>query len=134
MKKHLTIAAFAVSAAFAVPAIAHHAVNAQFDVSTEIDLTGVLTRLDNIAPHSRWEMDITNAQGEVEQWRFESASPALLRRQGLRVREDLVVGNTYTVHVNPSRSATQKMGFMRAITINGQKVSVTGLNDVRPTD
>ena len=117
--------------AVAVPSFAHHAVNAQFDVSKEVTATGVLTKLEPINPHSRWTMNVKNAAGVNESWVFESASPALLRRAGLKVRETLKVGDSYTVHYNPSRAATQKMGFMRAVTINGAKVSVTGLADVR---
>ena len=117
--------------AVAVPSFAHHAVNAQFDVSKEVTATGVLTKLEPINPHSRWTINVKNAAGVNESWVFESASPALLRRAGLKVRETLKVGDSYTVHYNPSRAATQKMGFMRAVTINGAKVSVTGLADVR---
>jgi len=117
--------------AIAAPSLAHHAVNAQFDVSKEVTATGVLTKLEAINPHSRWTMDVKNDAGQVESWVFESASPALLRRAGLRVRDTLKVGDSYTVHYNPSRAATQKMGFMRAVTIDGAKVSVTGLADVR---
>jgi hypothetical protein len=133
MKKFLAIAATAAvaSLAAAAPSLAHHAVNAQFDVSKEVTATGVLTKLDAINPHSRWTMSVKNPQGAAETWVFESASPALLRRAGLKVRETLKVGDTYTVHYNPSRAATQKMGFMRAVDINGQKISVTGLADVR---
>lgn len=133
MKKFLAIAvtAAAGSLAVAAPSLAHHAVNAQFDVSKEVAATGVLTKLDAINPHSRWTMSVKNPQGVAETWVFESASPALLRRAGLKLRETLKVGDTYTVHYNPSRAATQKMGFMRAVDINGQKVSVTGLADVR---
>ena len=133
MKKSLAIAVSTavISLAAAAPSLAHHAVNAQFDVSKEVTATGVLTKLDAINPHSRWTMSVKNPQGVSETWVFESASPALLRRAGLKVRETLKVGDTYTVHYNPSRAATQKMGFMRAVDINGQKVSVTGLADVR---
>ena len=133
MKKNLIITASAIAASFAiaVPSFAHHAVNAQFDVSKEVTATGVLTKLEPINPHSRWTMNVKNAAGVNESWVFESASPALLRRAGLKVRETLKVGDSYTVHYNPSRASTQKMGFMRAVTINGAKVSVTGLADVR---
>ena len=133
MKKKLIITASAIATSFAIaaPSFAHHAVNAQFDVSKEVTATGVLTKLEPINPHSRWTINVKNAAGVNESWVFESASPALLRRAGLKVRETLKVGDSYTVHYNPSRAATQKMGFMRAVTINGAKVSVTGLADVR---
>jgi len=112
------------------PALAHHAVNAQFDVTTETKLTGVLTEVRAINPHSVWQFDMKNAQGQVENWTFESASPAILRRAGVKLREDVKVGGTYTVYFNPPR-ANQKMGFMRGIEINGKTVAITNLADVR---
>ena len=123
-------AAAAAALAFAAPALAHHAVNAQFDVSKEVELTGRLAEVHNINPHSRWVMNVTNAQGQVEKWTFEGASPAVLRRSGIRVRDDMKVGNTYTFHFNPPR-ANQKMGYLRAMTINGRKVPFSKLADVR---
>jgi hypothetical protein len=112
------------------PALAHHAVNAQFDVTNEVALTGMLTNVRAINPHSVWQFDMKNAQGQVEQWTFESAAPAILRQAGVRLREDVKVGGTYTVYFNPPR-ANQKMGFMRAIEINGKKVPITNLAEVR---
>lgn len=112
------------------PALAHHAVNAQFDVTKETELTGVLTEVRAINPHSVWQFDIKNAQGQVEKWTFESAAPAILRRAGVKLREDVNVGGTYTVYFNPPR-ANQKMGFMRGIEIKGKKVAITNLADVR---
>lgn len=117
----------------AAPALAHHAINAQFDVTKEAELTGVLTAVRAINPHSVWEFDMKNAQGQVEHWTFGSAAPAILRRAGVRLREDVKVGNTYTVHFNPPR-ADQKMGYMRGIDINGKTVPITNLADVRAVD
>ncbi len=135
MRRLVILAAAAATASLgaAAPSLAHHAVNAQFDVTREIELTGVLTKVQNVAPHARWNLDIKNAQGVTENWFFESASPAVLRRAGIRVREDIKVGDTYTMHCNPPR-ANQKACYLRAITIKGKKVPITNLADVLNTD
>ena len=136
MKKHVILAGVLAiaSLAAAAPSVAHHAVNAQFDVSKEVELTGVLTKVQNVAPHARWNLDIKNAQGVTENWFFESASPAVLRRAGIRVREEIKVGDTYTMFFNPPRAANQKVGYLRAMTIKGKKIPITNLADVRNTD
>jgi hypothetical protein len=135
MRKLVILAAAAATAslAAAAPSVAHHAVNAQFDVTREVELTGTLTKVQNVAPHARWNLDIKTDQGATENWFFESASPAVLRRAGIRVREDIKVGDTYTFFFNPPRG-NQKAGYLRAMTIKGKKVPITNLADVRNTD
>jgi hypothetical protein len=127
MKKHLAIAAAAalISVGIAAPTQAHHAVNAQFDVAQEIAVTGILTKMDPVNPHSWWHFKVTNAAGVAEDWSFESGSPAALRRAGLSVKEDVKAGNTYQLVYNPSRNGS-KTGFMRAITANGKRVAMSG--------
>ena len=133
MRMPIAALAFTAVVATAAPSLAHHSANAQYDVAREVELTGVLTKLSAVNPHSLWQMDIRNAAGQVEKWTFESASPAVLRRNGVRVREDVKIGDTFTVYFNPPR-AKQTMGFMRAILIKGRKVSITQLEPVRGTD
>ncbi len=130
MRKSTVIAAALLAIAVS-PSKAHHSANAQYDVAREVELTGELVRLRAVAPHTLWELGIKNAQGQVENWTFESASPAVLRRNGVQVREDVKVGDTFTVYFNPPRSPAQKMGFMRAVLIEGKKVSITQLEPVR---
>jgi hypothetical protein len=127
MKKHVAIAAAAalISFGLAVPTQAHHAVNAEFIVDQEIKVTGVLTKMEPVNPHSWWHFKVTNAQGVQEDWSFASGSPAAFRRAGLSVKEDVKVGNTYEVVYNPSRNGT-KIGFMRSITTNGKRVGMSG--------
>lgn len=108
------------------PAMAHHSANAQFDTSKEFELTGVLAKLENINPHSWWHVDITDANGKVTRWRLESLSPNGLIRQGIRVKDDIKVGGTYTFTIAPAWK-DPAMGFMKAITVNGRKVKIVDL-------
>ena len=55
--------------AAAIPALAHHASQAEFDKNSPKTVTGVLTRVQWTNPHVRWYLDIKNEKtGEVEPW------------------------------------------------------------------
>ena len=133
MQKFLTVAAAFGALGFATPLWAHHAVNAQFDAGKEIQVTAKLVKLENINPHSQWEFTVNGAGGKAEAWHFESASPAVLRRAGIKIKEEIKPGQSYVVYFNPSRDGSHS-GFMRALGINGRKANISTLNEVRATD
>jgi hypothetical protein len=123
--------AFVVSASLALLVLgsagasnAHHAINAQFDTTNEFVATGVLTKFEPISPHPYWHFEIKTPAGATETWSFTSGSPALLRRAGLRVREEIVPGQTFTLHYNTARNG-DKIGFIRAVTIRGQRIRLS---------
>src|SRR5579864_5382157 len=62
------------------PVNAHHSVIAEFDVDKSITVTGVLTKLDWILPHSWIYVDVKAPDGKVERWSF--LLPSTFRRQG----------------------------------------------------
>src|SRR5207247_1767382 len=66
----------------ATPAGAHHSANAEFDTQTVMTITGVLTKLEVVNPHSWWEINVKGPDGKVTSWRLESNSPAGLIRLG----------------------------------------------------
>ncbi len=128
MVKRILLASIVSLSFFAVaaPAIAHHSANAQFDTSKEFVLTGVLTELEEVNPHSRWHVDVKAADGTVTSWILEGVTPNSLRRAGLRVKDDLKIGGTYSFTVAPSKDGSP-MAFLKAITVNGRLVQMVQL-------
>jgi hypothetical protein len=105
--------------ALPVPARAHHSANAQFDTTQEFVLTGVLTELRDINPHSIWQIDVKDQDGKVTSWKAEGVNPTALRRLGLSIKNDLKIGGTYSFLVCPSRDGS-KYVFLKAVTVNGK--------------
>jgi len=126
-----TLLASAAVAAFLAgpPALAHHSANAQFDTKQDITLVGVVTKVENINPHSWWYVDVRGADGKVTSWKLESLSPNGLIRQGLKVKSDIKIGQTYQFRIAPAWKDPEdvKMGFMKAITVNGKEYVVVEL-------
>lgn len=68
--------------AFAGSASAHHAFAAEFDADNCRDFTGVLTDIDWQNPHAFFYMDVSNADGKVESWSFQTYALITLKRSG----------------------------------------------------
>jgi hypothetical protein len=66
-----------------MPASAHHSVQAQFDLNKPFTITGVVTKVEWINPHSYLYLDVKDDSGTVKRWAFEMAGPGALRRAGL---------------------------------------------------
>jgi hypothetical protein len=86
----------------AVPAIAHHALQAEYDTTKRGEFTGVLTRFALINPHVRWFFDVKNPDGTITKWEMAGAGPGVLRQNGLtRIFKE---GDTYKVVYAPARN------------------------------
>ena len=112
--------------ALGAPVMAHHSANAQFDTSVEKVLTGVLTKIEEVNPHSQWYVDVKGADGTVASWKLESVNPNTLRRQGVKVKEDLKVGEPYSFTISPSKDGSNT-GFLKAILIKDRLVQLVQL-------
>jgi Family of unknown function (DUF6152) len=80
----------------AAPAVAHHSASAEFDATKKITVTGALTKLDWVNPHTIFYMDVKAADGKVANWGWELPSPNQLMRAGW-TRNSMKVGETITV-------------------------------------
>ena len=109
------------------PVLAHHSANAQFDTKQDVTLIGVVTKVENINPHSWWHLEVKGTtRGNPC-----TASPNGLIRQGLKVKSDIKIGDTYQFRIAPAWKDTledgEKLGFMKAITFGGKEYVVVEL-------
>jgi hypothetical protein len=113
-----------------LPARAHHSANAEFDTQKQMTITGVLTKVENVNPHSWWHVDVKGPDGKIQSWTLESLSPRGLILKGLKVKTDLHMGDTYSFRISPALKdpdANTKLGFMRSIIVNGKEYVVIEL-------
>lgn len=108
----------------AAPALAHHALQAQFDVNKPIEFTGVLKKVDWINPHVYFTLDVTDESGKVTTWAVETVGPAGMRRAGLTRAGFFKVGDTYTITGLAARDGSN-WAFLKAIKFaDGRVVTV----------
>ena len=82
---------------------AHHATALQFDVSTTVKLTGVISKLDWANPHVHLSLEVKSGDGVVELWDVELASPGGVIVTGLS-KDLLKPGTTISITGYPAKT------------------------------
>ena len=85
---------------------AHHSAAALYLLDQQIVIDGIVTKYQFVNPHARIYLDVTNAEGQVENWMAEGGSPIVLRRLGWSGAE-VKPGERVRVSGNPARNASR---------------------------
>jgi hypothetical protein len=88
-------------------AAAHHSFAAIFDANQPVSLTGTVTRIEWMNPHTWIYLDVKNAAGNTEAWAFEMGSPNRLMRYGWN-QNSLPTGATVTIAGSRARDGSLK--------------------------
>ena len=86
-----------------VPVFAHHAVGGEYDPSKPVTVTGTVTKVEWVNPHSRIYFDVVDAEGKTTNWSVELAARVVLERMGWNGRS-LKIGEKVTVKGDQARS------------------------------
>ena len=89
------LAGIGLAVGYVSAADAHHAVNAQFDVTKSVVITGTLVKVDWQNPHAWFWFDVKKPDGTTERWGTETVGPNGLRRIGLSDRRLFNYGDVY---------------------------------------
>ena len=111
----LLVTTISLLALIAVPVLAHHAFNAQYDASKPITLIGEVTKFEWTNPHARIYIDVKDESGNVVNWNLELGSPNILERAGW-TRRALKVGDKVTVQGALAKDGS-KMANARVVTL-----------------
>ena len=111
---------------------AHHSFSAEFDANAHGQLTGVITEVRFTNPHVRYRVDVTAADGSVENWEIQAGSVTSLRPQGW-VADSIKVGDHISVDGQLGRNGSKKL-FVRSVELaDGSKFGGTGATSASAT-
>ena len=114
------------------PAVAHHALAAEFDFAKRGEFVGVLTKFAIINPHVRWYFDVKQPDGSVKKWELTAGSPSTLRDNGmLRI---FTTGTTYKVTYMPARNGDPVGRVIDFIFPDGRTVTLFHQDPNNPND
>jgi hypothetical protein len=116
----LVLLALAVGFPFSV-SHAHHAFVGVFDMKSTIEVNGKVVKLELSNPHTNLYLQVTNEQGEIEDWVLEGPGKLSLSRRGW-TDDVFEEGEIITVHGNPSLKGTKTMWLDRVIKADGTEL------------
>ena len=122
MRKQMAFAAAFILVLTAAPTFAHHSFAAEFDATKPANLTGSVTKIEWMNPHTWFYIDVKDETGKVTNWAVEMGSPNGLLRAGWS-RNSLKVGDVVTVAGSRAKDGSNNANA-RTVTLasTGQKL------------
>ncbi len=115
----------------AMPVFAHHSFAAEFDAAKPVNLTGVVTKVEWMNPHTYFYVDVKDPQtGKVANWACEMGSPNGLTRQGW-TRNTLKVGMVVSFDGTRAKDGSLRANA-RNVLVDGKKLGAASSEGVTP--
>ena len=81
----------------ATSSLAHHARAPYYDTRNTVTLSGTVTKLEWINPHTYIYLDVKSPAGSIDHWMVELYPPNYMTRFGVG-KDTIKIGDTLTVH------------------------------------
>jgi hypothetical protein len=114
-----------------MPALAHHAFNAEFDQKKPVKLVGKVVGMEWINPHSWIHVAVPGPDGKEIEWMVEGGSPNIMLRRGFTKRS-LEVGTEITVEGYQAKNGEYKANGSSITFKDGRRLFVGGSNPDDP--
>jgi hypothetical protein len=105
----------------AAQASAHHSFSAEFDADQPVDLTGIVTKIEWMNPHTFLYVDVEEDDGRYSNWAIELGSPNGLMRRGW-TRNSLTIGDEVTIAGSRARDGSYKANARSVTLADGRRM------------